>query len=843
MSYFVSKQSGNWSDAASWHKCSNDDGAQAYMEPNSSTSWNGFDKNSQTFTAPSLSDSCVGACVRLAGAFNVEFEGGITVTLQEYNGSAWVDVATKTLSQDDFGRGKTFEWSFIFVKFDTPYPYAEEGDDVYRFQITATMTAGSSGSIAYYSSTDICPVLAVDDRTGVPGATDDVAIVADATAASDVIITVNGDQECGGQLDTSLDTSTQGTWHYAINIGYGGVLAFDTAQASSLKIHGHVGLFDQGAWQIGTEASPASFDYPQQVLWDGDVRNGIYMHRGTLSWVGEARDIRREVVSGVGSTADPLIIDADANWQAGDEIVVPEVGDSSTNYNNTQYRFIKTRNSATSYVLADTVGGAESALTNTITSTGGNSHVINLIRPIICQPIVGSGSSGAEYRMGYFATFADQGYEQDFSVTVQNVRLEQSYSWDSKLKGTNGSGKSDAPYTHQLDNLVFYDTIGFTAFSTVTANTRLGDSWTFSGFTFCKNTNNYGNMSLSGVGLTLNDFNLIDCDRGATSLSGLRLSVLDNWVMAALNRDNSSSTTGIPFYLATSGNQNTIVKNVEFYSCRSEAIYPQSPVPPEFFNCTFGVRGKSQDFLHVGSNIGGRLVMTNCIFNDLPDKIVSAGNADGEVAIVNKNQNPNEHIFYAGRAGSIETTGAGLPDTTVRTAGSLGIRLRGYSTIGFFPFPILIIAEAGKAVSAFGYCKKSAGLVGQPAQVRLTLPFSTLPDAEVTLIDDEEWNLWSISADYSAGTITSFAKLEIIVPGSNSTDYLYVDDILNGTNVISALDLFYHGKPADIMTDQVGDPGSIWSVQNANFASGSMGELLDTTKKAIEDAQALIFAA
>ncbi len=86
-----------------------------------------------------------------------------------------------------------------------------------------------------------------------------------------------------------------------MNISYGGTLAFDTTQASSLTIHGTARLFHHGMWQIGTDASPASFDYPQQVLWDGDVQNGIYMHRGTLSWVGKARDARREVVSGTGA--------------------------------------------------------------------------------------------------------------------------------------------------------------------------------------------------------------------------------------------------------------------------------------------------------------------------------------------------------------------------------------------------------------------------------------------------------------------------------------------------------------------------------------------------------------
>jgi hypothetical protein len=840
MAYFVSKQSGNWSDAASWHKCSNDDGDQSYMEPNTWSSWDGFSKNSQTFTAPSASDSCVGACVRLHGGSDDTFEGTLTLKLQEYNGSAWVDVATKTISQNDFGKG-LFDWSFVFIKFSSAFQYTTTNADYYRFEISATVAAGYA-SIAYNSSSNVCAVLAVDDRAGVPTATDDIAIASDVEAAADVVITVNGAQECGGQLDTSLDTSQQGTWQYAINIGYGGTLAFDTAQASSLAIHGFVGLFSQGTWQIGTEANPASFDYIQKVLWDGDVRNGIYLQRGTISWVGEARDVRREVASGVGTAADPLIIDDDANWQVGDEIVVPEVGDSSTNYNGTQYRYIKTRNSATSYVLSDTPGGAESALTNTITFADGNSHVVNLARPIVCEPMASTGSSGHQYELSYFGTFQNSGYEQDYSVVVKNVRFDKHYNWDSKLRGTNGSGKSDTPYAHVLENMVFYDAVGFTSFEVSTGNINLGNSWTFTGLTFVKSAGSTTNMSLRGTGITFKDFNLIDCDRGATAFSGLRLSVLDNWLMAALNKDNSSSTSAVPFYFSISGNQNTIIKNADIYSCRSELTNQQSPVPPEFFSCKFGIRGKSQDFIHFGSNLGGRLVLTNCLFNDSPSQIISAGNSDGEVAVVNKNQNTNEHIFYAGRAGSIETTGAGLPDTTVRTTGSLGIRLRSFSSIGFFPFPILILAEAGKAVSVFGYAKKSAGLVGVPTKVRLTLPFSTQPDAEVDLIDDEEWNLWSISADYSAGTITSLAKVEIIVPAGSGTNYLYLDDILNGTNVISALDMFYHGKPADIMTDQVGDPGSIWSVQNANFAGGTMGELLDTTKKAIEDAQALIFA-
>ena len=121
-----------------------------------------------------------------------------------------------------------------------------------------------------------------------------------------------------------------------------------------------------------------------------------------------------------------------------------------------------------------------------------------------------------------------------------------------------------------------------------------------------------------------------------------------------------------------------------------------------------------------------------------------------------------------------------------------------------------ILAKAGTQTYCAGFAKKAAGLVGKVANVKLYLPGSVAPDATTVLTDNTNWNSWMVAANYT-GTLDLYATVRITIFSTVSTDYLYIDDLYNGTNKITALDTWDQGMPSPIMFEQLGDAAAVWA--------------------------------
>lgn len=828
MALYVAKQSGDFNTAGTWNQTSTVDAAA--LDNTSSTSFSATPRTSQTFTAPSLVDSCIGGV--FFAAITPSFTGTFTLKLQEYDGvSAWVDKATETVAYTAL-RYLGSEMCPIYIKFTTPYTYATTTASYYRFEITAPGT-GSDGRLATVGTTP--GMIAVDDRTGAPGIADDVVIVGECRAGANVAVTATGTVEFGGNIRTGAPvvsgTDPTRTFRAALVLGYNGEFVVDHTATNSVTINGQFIQYDASKFTCGTDANQVTFTNPTTLLFSKAQPNGYWYHRGEMSAVGTERDVRRVYASGAGTAADPLIIDAAADWEVDDEIVVTEVGTSATNYNNCQYRFIKTVNSTTSFVVSSTVGGAEAALTNTRTYAGGNSHIINLERSIKIGGESGSGANSPQWHINGNASFASSAYLQRYDVTMRHWRFEDVGVVNYYQKGS-ASALATTQYTVEIDGGVFYAMTGVATFGE--NNMSVVDRYTYNNLTFVKSTASAAAFNTSAAFATFNNFNVIDHTNGGTQINGAAFNYLNDWVWAACNKGNGGGSAALVIRLTGSSVEAKVIRG-DVYASRGTATLNNDStglVNPEFIDCDIGTRGDLTGSAIAIISSGPLLHLINCRKQASKNWTTGTG---GSFASTNTEDVDREDFTYRYSYNyEVQICGAGLSDTTTRTSGSYCARLRGSQTtavggVGLYSFYVL--AEPDKAVSVFGFAKKAAALVGEDCAVRLTLPFETVHAEEVILTDDTNWNLWAVSATYT-GTLTSFARVDIIVP-SVASGYLYIDDIYNGTNALTALDMIYQAQPSPVMTNTLGDPNAVWQVlRDSATITGTFGEALQDSYQA-----------
>lgn len=207
------------------------------------------------------------------------------------------------------------------------------------------------------------------------------------------------------------------------------------------------------------------------------------------------------------------------------------------------------------------------------------------------------------------------------------------------------------------------------------------------------------------------------------------------------------------------------------------------------------------------------------------------------IAFNDFNATEKNHIWYD-NYGVARSTGTGLTDTTVRTSGSLGLRLAPTSLTGF-SWSFQVLARANTIVPVTGFLRKNTAFGTDVVTVDMYLPGSTTPDDTYTMSNTTEaWEPFTVSANYT-GSVDLYATVTITAKTATSSAYLYVDDIYNGTNPITALDVWEDGQPSPIMFEQLGDAqataGAVWGYSNtsAEFTtSGTAGNKLKSLKNA-----------
>lgn len=434
MTRYVALQNGDLSTPSVWGTVTNTPTLHA-----STTTILGATNFSGTFTAPNTTNACVGFLVHQSTTNPVSDTFTFTLQQNTVDTVSSISLSTSVLYDDTATYSK---WYFVKLP---DFVFTSTTAGYYRFKITRT-GATTNYRLAADSGGANFSFMAVDNRTGTPVAGDDIYVIG-ANGTGTVVVTVRGTT---GSIGSGTDTTgiTTRTIGSAITIGCGGTLVYDTAANTTLQVKGtrqvYGSSYNKGEFQIGTVASP----YPSNL-----VAKYIIDENGTTTNYGvEHRTYAREQMhgrqmtgktkysSGVGTAANPLIVSDSVDWLVGDEICITPGTNSATNYNEAENKFIITKNSPTSYVLSNTSGGVEAALTYTHST---DSEVINLQRNIIVT------TTNTAHGLYYFG---DTKVQND--VDIDWVRFETTGSTASNKFGCTFETNTDS-YS-AIDNNVFY---------------------------------------------------------------------------------------------------------------------------------------------------------------------------------------------------------------------------------------------------------------------------------------------------------------------------------------------------------------------------------------------------
>jgi hypothetical protein len=376
-------KTGNWTDNTIWGTAT-ETGAATTTVTMAATRY------TSVFTAPSTSNSCLGALVTPVNLYSLA-SSTYTLTLQEYNGATWVNKSTSTYTDDDLMNLTQYVGVYapitqVFMKFATPYAYTTTTAGYYRFSLART--AVTSSPTFYGETASLLWAMTIDDRNGAPTSSENAIIAGSVTTP--ITVTVGGTVACGS------NTGTDGTLYSAhsivaspmsaraLDICLNGIVTADVTQSTTLTLNGAFFVNSGGEFHLGTEANPIPIAYTANLILapktNYNLGAAVFGYRigidGTqpISFVGTAKTFKTEYVSGTGTTASPLVVAASTNWQVGDLIAF-----SGSTYDKKEHKYIKTIVTTNTFILADSVGGAESALANAHTT---NDWVLSITRNV-----------------------------------------------------------------------------------------------------------------------------------------------------------------------------------------------------------------------------------------------------------------------------------------------------------------------------------------------------------------------------------------------------------------------------------------------------------------------------
>jgi len=382
MALRVSMTNGISNTAATWNEVVYNSGMHNSTEV-AFPSTEGAAAVSDVFTAPDLTSQCLGAICWLSDNASAQ-DVTIHARLQEYDGvSAWVDKGTQIDITKANDATSNDHYHLAFNGFN--YTWATLTAGYYRVKYWKT----AGGSNHDYRATPaggvvVATIVIGDNATAVPVSGDTVIIAS--------TVTQNADHTWGDGVVTNFELNTSGAFGgFACAVVRGGILQPETGNDRILSINGIIRCVDTGKIKAGTDTVRYEDNWTfRYVLATDDVVFFYRHYGGQVELYGDDRTHGTEreafITSGTGTAVDPLIIsEARTSWAVDDEIVFePEAN------NEHEVKYIRTVVSSTSFTLAATPGGAESALTNERTS--GLTLAINCHSNIIFESTGGDAS-------------------------------------------------------------------------------------------------------------------------------------------------------------------------------------------------------------------------------------------------------------------------------------------------------------------------------------------------------------------------------------------------------------------------------------------------------------------
>lgn len=769
------------------------------------------------FTAPNLVNASTGAWIYISA---IPTTINVIVELQE----STVTKASATMNNADIKLG----WNY--ARFTTPYTFATLTASAYRIKVYSS--GGTSGTVLGSTTTTLLTTTTYNTASAL-AANDDVwvggfhnsGLTAKQLVFSGAVATV-----VGSGTDKTMQDGTVVTMGAAITVGTGGGVSADTTVSTSLTVRGSIICSGTGSFTWSGNVSDKT--KVSTLTIDCNTTNGEFgifttgsNRGGQLTFTGADYIVSTKYASGVGTAANPLIVSTAWDADVGDEIVIG----TSTAYNQNEVRYIKTRNSSTSFVLSSTPGGAEAALTYTH-ATG--VHIANLTRNCVVKPLTTS--------RGYKVYSQSTLLASDFGLT----RWE--YSSAASAHGLNF--KNLAASVDTMDKAVLYQNSAGTRntlnINNCTTAATITDVVAYNNL--CTNTSNAAIGTLTCSGQTFE--NCLDFGGAGTAVSGTSFSTRVNSSNITFNNCHSyganGSNTAAISAIYVSGSNNITFTNCTVNAARTNGVYFSSGVQVLFNNCNFGNFFTNVIDVLTLTTTYNTALFKDCTFGSATLISGYLNQLDGsDIAFQDFGTNTSSHRWYSNK-GSFWSSGAGLTDTTVRTAGSLAVAIKPENNTLGATMTFKVPANPTSQVQVYGYLYRNATFSSGTLKVDLFLPDTLLtaaPDDTVTLATTTgAWLPWTLTANYTS-TDSRYATVVVTAVTSTAGAYAFLDDIYDAglTNKVAGLDLWDNGhiSPIIVAADYSSIPDqsrvAVWS-DTDTYTTGQKGLVL---QDAADDAE------
>jgi hypothetical protein len=795
MTIYTPNGSGNYNTAATW------DTVAFAGSPNfNTTNVTTAGINSEVFTAPNTTNAITGVWLMCASPP----AAGCDWTMQILESGVPVG-SIATFAQADFPASNPYIPQWIYFRFPTPYTYTTTAAGTYRFVLKSTVA--NSGAVNVNAGSTGWLIMATDNRHAAPISTSQVWIGPhNGTTQIDVTVDGTSGLATGGAPQASMPVIRNITPR-AIYIGGGAVeskakLIWDTAADATLAFTGEIVVADGGELRMGTIASPYPAGKTAILSTPSTSTNANQIAsygNGIINMVGSDLTYDRTTyVSGLGTAASPLITAAPVDWSVGNKICVAASSNNGTNYNEGENKFIITKNSSTSYVVSNTSGGAENALTNTHT----NAIIVNLTRNVQLK-----GTSGTTKCIAVSLDNATTANSNFKSANLNNMGTLNG----TPSIGTKGQGGLSIPagLAIPVDNCVFdeINNYGMLVF-TSSALTRSKNIFANSGAFSSAGTASGLGVASTALNQTFVDHVFINNQRQGIEYRGINCT-FTNTTIIGCNCAGVAAQGGFSPYNAGP----FIMSNPQMHCNRIGGYALNSSVNSTITGGNLGTNGYNGADVVVAPGSAN----TNILFDAITagSATLVSGHTSGavgatEVLFNRLNGTTNNHMWFT-EYGSARSTGAGLSDTVVRTPGTLNLRIAPENATNGFVWEYLVPAKPGRAVQSYLFIEKNAAFATDDVNVELFLPGSTVADAIASVSDvTGSYNVYAVAAVY-AGTESLYARVRVTAKTVTAAAYIYIADIFNGTNEIINLNTWYRGKPSTIMFEQIGDADAVLS--------------------------------
>jgi len=769
------------------------------------------------FTAPNLVNAATGAWVYVSA---LPTTINVIVELQE----STVTKASATMNNADIKLG----WNY--ARFGTPYTYATLTASAYRVKVYSS--GGTSGTVLAATTSTLLTTTTYNTASAL-AANDDVWVAGfhnSGLTAKQLVFSGAVASVVGSGTDKTMQDGTAVTMGAAITIGTGGGVSADTAVSTSLTVRGSIICSGTGVFNWSGNISNKALVSTLTI--DCNTTNGEFgiftsgsNRGGRLLFSGADYIVSTKYASGVGTAANPLIVSSGWDADVGDEIVIG----TSTAYNQNEIRYVITRNSSTSFVLSATPGGVEAALTYTHAA---GVHMANLTRNCIVKPLTTT--------RGYKVYSQSTLLTSDFGLT----RWE--YSSAASAHGLNF--KNTAASVDTMDKAVLYQnslgTRNTLNINNCTTAATITDVVAYNNL--CTNTSNAAIGTLTCSGQTF--YNCLDFGGAGAAVSGSSFSVRTNSSNVIFDNchsygANGSNTAAIAAIYVSSSN-NITFKDCTVNAARTNGIYFSSGVEILFTNCNFGTLFTNVIDILTLTTTYNTALFKDCTFASATLISGYLNQLDGsDIAFQDFGTNSSSHRWYSNK-GSFWSSGAGLTDTTVRTAGSLAVAIKPENATDGATMSFKIPANPASQVQVYGYLYRNATFSSGVLNVSLYLPDTLLtasPDATVNMATTTgAWLPWTLTANYTSSD-SRYATVVITAFTATAGAYAFLDDIYDAglTNKVAGLDLWDNGhiSPIIVAADYSSIPDqsrvAVWSDADT-YTTGQKGLVL---QDAADDAE------